>query len=205
MADMSFAEMGSLSFESTLPNHHTLQSSPTSNHPLQSSTSHHPHQHSSFSHLPHHGITISPTTTTSSVETPTTTISHQPSPTTSPLYLGSPGAGTCAICSDRATGKHYGAFSCDGCKGFFRRSVRRNNVYQCRFSRNCQVDKDKRNQCRYCRLKKCFRAGMKKEGEWVVWVVLGFGGWVIWSGMIWRWVLLVKWVGLVWNGVVWAG
>lgn len=27
------------------------------------------------------------------------------------------------------------------------------------------VDKDKRNQCRYCRLKKCFRAGMKKEGE----------------------------------------
>ncbi|XP_008471805.1 hepatocyte nuclear factor 4-alpha-like [Diaphorina citri] len=25
------------------------------------------------------------------------------------------------------------------------------------------VDKDKRNQCRYCRLKKCFKAGMKKE------------------------------------------
>ncbi|XP_011921097.1 PREDICTED: hepatocyte nuclear factor 4-alpha isoform X2 [Cercocebus atys] len=32
-----------------------------------------------------------------------------------------------------------------------------------RFSRQCVVDKDKRNQCRYCRLKKCFRAGMKKE------------------------------------------
>lgn len=70
----------------------------------------------------------------------------------------------CAICGDRATGKHYGASSCDGCKGFFRRSVRKNHVYSCRFNRNCVVDKDKRNQCRYCRLRKCFRAGMKKEG-----------------------------------------
>lgn len=26
----------------------------------------------------------------------------------------------CAICGDRATGKHYGASSCDGCKGIYR-------------------------------------------------------------------------------------
>ncbi|MEJ1288599.1 hypothetical protein NN561_019632 [Cricetulus griseus] len=71
----------------------------------------------------------------------------------------------CAICGDRATGKHYGASSCDGCKGFFRRSIRKSHVYSCRFSRQCVVDKDKRNQCRYCRLRKCFRAGMKKEGN----------------------------------------
>ncbi|KAL0107815.1 hypothetical protein PUN28_014827 [Cardiocondyla obscurior] len=70
---------------------------------------------------------------------------------------------TCAICSDRATGKHYGAASCDGCKGFFRRSVRKNHQYTCRFQRKCPIDRDKRNQCRYCRLRKCFRAGMKKE------------------------------------------
>nr|ASL70525.1 nuclear receptor [Brachionus calyciflorus] len=69
----------------------------------------------------------------------------------------------CAVCGDKATGKHYGANSCDGCKGFFRRSVRKNHMYSCRFKKNCIVDKDKRNQCRYCRLKKCFRAGMKKE------------------------------------------
>ncbi|KAK3924931.1 Transcription factor HNF-4-like protein [Frankliniella fusca] len=81
---------------------------------------------------------------------------------------GAAGAGAvlnqhCSICGDRATGKHYGAASCDGCKGFFRRSVRKNHVYTCRFARNCVVDKDKRNQCRYCRLRKCFKAGMKKE------------------------------------------
>ncbi|XP_030624588.1 hepatocyte nuclear factor 4-gamma isoform X1 [Chanos chanos] len=69
----------------------------------------------------------------------------------------------CAICGDKATGKHYGASSCDGCKGFFRRSIRKSHVYSCRFNRQCIVDKDKRNQCRYCRLYKCFRAGMKKE------------------------------------------
>jgi hypothetical protein len=73
--------------------------------------------------------------------------------------------GLCLICGDKATGKHYGASSCDGCKGFFRRSVRKNHVYSCRFQRLCVIDKDKRNQCRFCRLKKCFRAGMKKEGK----------------------------------------
>ncbi|KAK3745061.1 hypothetical protein QZH41_014557 [Actinostola sp. cb2023] len=71
--------------------------------------------------------------------------------------------GLCLICGDKATGKHYGASSCDGCKGFFRRSVRKNHLYSCRFQRTCVIDKDKRNQCRFCRLKKCFRAGMKKE------------------------------------------
>ncbi|XP_030579175.1 hepatic nuclear factor 4, beta [Archocentrus centrarchus] len=69
----------------------------------------------------------------------------------------------CSICADRATGKHYGAPSCDGCKGFFRRSIRNNHTYSCRFDRQCIVDKDKRNQCRYCRLRKCFKAGMRKE------------------------------------------
>ncbi len=96
-------------------------------------------------------------------------IQTMPMQTIAPPTVTSPGGGMmsqfCAICGDRATGKHYGAASCDGCKGFFRRSVRKNHVYTCRFSRNCVVDKDKRNQCRYCRLKKCFRAGMRKEGN----------------------------------------
>ncbi|CAF0830995.1 unnamed protein product [Didymodactylos carnosus] len=69
----------------------------------------------------------------------------------------------CVVCGDRATGKHYGAISCDGCKGFFRRSVRKNPVYECRHQKDCIIDKDKRNQCRHCRWKKCIRTGMKKD------------------------------------------
>ena len=49
-----------------------------------------------------------------------------------------------------------------------RRSVRKNHLYSCRFNRNCVMDKDKRNQCRYCRLRKCFRAGMRKDGKTTV-------------------------------------
>ncbi|CAF0921014.1 unnamed protein product [Adineta ricciae] len=69
----------------------------------------------------------------------------------------------CVVCGDHATGKHYGAISCDGCKGFFRRSVRKNSTYECRHQNNCTIDKDKRNQCRHCRWKKCIRMGMKKD------------------------------------------
>ncbi|CAJ0584454.1 unnamed protein product, partial [Mesorhabditis spiculigera] len=74
----------------------------------------------------------------------------------------------CAICGDKATGKHYGAISCDGCKGFFRRTVRKRHNYSCRFKRMCIVDKDHRNTCRRCRYDVCMRMGMKTEAvqEW---------------------------------------
>ena len=91
-------------------------------------------------------------------------INYSTQTSTSSLFNENSQIVPCSVCGDRATGKHYGANSCDGCKGFFRRSVRKNHMYTCRFKKNCIVDKDKRNQCRYCRLKKCFRAGMKKEG-----------------------------------------
>ncbi|KAF2353947.1 Zinc finger nuclear hormone receptor-type [Trinorchestia longiramus] len=81
-------------------------------------------------------------------------------------HLASPPSGQsspCMICGDKSTGKHYGAHSCDGCKGFFRRSIRKSHNYSCRFDRSCNVTKDRRNQCRYCRLNKCLEVGMKKE------------------------------------------
>ncbi|CAL4156089.1 unnamed protein product, partial [Meganyctiphanes norvegica] len=50
-----------------------------------------------------------------------------------------------------------------GCKSFFKRSVRRNLQFACRGNRNCPVDQHHRNQCQHCRLKKCFKVGMRKE------------------------------------------
>ncbi|XP_022122305.1 protein tailless [Pieris rapae] len=71
----------------------------------------------------------------------------------------------CVVCKDHSSGKHYGVFACDGCAGFFKRSVRRDRQYACkaRSPGACLVDKAHRNQCRACRLTKCLNAGMNKD------------------------------------------
>ncbi|XP_071392426.1 COUP transcription factor 2-like isoform X2 [Centroberyx affinis] len=69
----------------------------------------------------------------------------------------------CIVCGDKSSGKHYGQFTCEGCKSFFKRSVRRNLTYTCRANRNCPIDQHHRNQCQYCRLKKCLKVGMRRE------------------------------------------
>nr|WMI31532.1 Svp [Stenostomum brevipharyngium] len=69
----------------------------------------------------------------------------------------------CVVCGDKASGRHYGQFTCEGCKSFFKRSIRRNLQYTCRASKKCVIDIHSRNQCQACRLKRCLKSGMRRE------------------------------------------
>ena len=59
--------------------------------------------------------------------------------------------------------------SFSGCSGFFKRSIHRNRVYTCKaqgeFKGKCPIDKTHRNQCRACRLRKCFESAMNRDGR----------------------------------------
>ncbi|XP_043545391.1 retinoic acid receptor beta isoform X2 [Chiloscyllium plagiosum] len=69
----------------------------------------------------------------------------------------------CFVCQDKSSGYHYGVSACEGCKGFFRRSIQKNMVYTCHREKSCVINKVTRNRCQYCRLQKCFEVGMSKE------------------------------------------
>jgi hypothetical protein len=69
----------------------------------------------------------------------------------------------CEVCSDAASGYHYGVYSCEGCKAFFKRSTQGDTpAYVCPATNTCTIDKQRRKSCQSCRLMKCFSVGMTK-------------------------------------------
>ncbi|EHB00608.1 Nuclear receptor subfamily 1 group I member 2, partial [Heterocephalus glaber] len=76
----------------------------------------------------------------------------------------------CRVCGDKANGYHFNVMTCEGCKGFFRRAMKRNIRLRCPFRKGtCEITRKTRRQCQACRLRKCLESGMKKESEWGCW------------------------------------
>ena len=77
----------------------------------------------------------------------------------------------CPVCGDNVSGLHYGLFTCESCKGFFKRTVHNNKQYECvsqkaknfGINHKCIIDKIRRKRCPYCRYQKCIDVGMKIE------------------------------------------
>lgn len=76
-----------------------------------------------------------------------------------PLFFFSP----CPICGDKISGFHYGIFSCESCKGFFKRTVQNRKNYMCLRGASCPVTITTRKKCPACRFDKCLLRGMKLE------------------------------------------
>lgn len=101
--------------------------------------------------------------TSTGLGTATSLMTHRGLPIYPPTHPLANSKHICSICGDKASGKHYGVYSCEGCKGFFKRTVRKDLKYSCREDRNCIIDKRQRNRCQYCRYQKCLNCGMKRE------------------------------------------
>ncbi|XP_064651068.1 vitamin D3 receptor-like isoform X2 [Lineus longissimus] len=87
---------------------------------------------------------------TQPLQSPTTSSSKQPKKNK-----------ICLVCGDRAIGCNFGVISCESCKAFFRRMAFRTIRGRCKG--DCVVDTESRVYCKSCRLKKCFRVGMKQD------------------------------------------
>ena len=63
--------------------------------------------------------------------------------------------------------KHFSEILHQGCKGFFRRTMKERTPqrYKCPEKNNCDVNTSTRHACRACRFQKCLTAGMSIEGS----------------------------------------
>ncbi|XP_023559779.1 glucocorticoid receptor isoform X1 [Octodon degus] len=88
------------------------------------------------------------------------------SPPSSSSTATGPPPKLCLVCSDEASGCHYGVLTCGSCKVFFKRAVEgRQHNYLCAGRNDCIIDKIRRKNCPACRYRKCLQAGMNLEAR----------------------------------------
>ncbi|KAL8610999.1 hypothetical protein ACOMHN_042615 [Nucella lapillus] len=81
----------------------------------------------------------------------------------------------CAVCGDSANGNFFGATVCLPCKSFFIRWTKEGVLgIQKQCEGRCDVKKDLRHRCQYCRFQRCLKIGMKRKEKPEV-VVAGEG------------------------------
>ncbi|NWI59067.1 GCR protein, partial [Calyptomena viridis] len=86
------------------------------------------------------------------------------SPSTTSATTGLPPK-LCLVCSDEASGCHYGVLTCGSCKVFFKRAVEGQHNYLCAGRNDCIIDKIRRKNCPACRYRKCLQGYLNLEAR----------------------------------------
>lgn len=70
----------------------------------------------------------------------------------------------CVVCGERASGFYFGALVCLPCKSFYIRCTKEGEpAFTCQCSGNCDIVKQGRIRCQFCRYQRCLLAGMCRK------------------------------------------
>ncbi|XP_021964015.1 thyroid hormone receptor alpha-A [Folsomia candida] len=81
----------------------------------------------------------------------------------------------CGVCGEKAKAQNYGGISCNSCRSFFHYFVInkvenptsfRHLKKNCKFAKNCTINKVTRKKCKTCRFFKCVSIGMSPVWVW---------------------------------------
>lgn len=70
----------------------------------------------------------------------------------------------CVVCGEKASGFYFGALVCLPCKSFYIRCTKDGEpTFTCQCNGNCDIAKQGRIRCQYCRYQRCLMAGMCRK------------------------------------------